>query len=75
MRPCTSCQLPTRGVRRGCCDACYERYAHMVERQEVTWADLEAQGHARPTRHRTAAWRAQWALAHPIADDNPFLDL
>ena len=75
MKTCLSCKRATPSWRRGCCDACYERYGNMVARQEVTWADLEARGHARPARHRTAEWRAHWALAHPIPDDNPFLDL
>jgi hypothetical protein len=75
MRRCLSCHRTTSGWRRGCCHACYERYILMVERQELTWADLEAQGHARPPLNRTAEWRAQWAAAHPITEDNPFLDL
>lgn len=66
MKPCVSCKRVTRAHRRGCCHACYERYTVMVERGEFTWADLEAHGHARPLRKRTAEWRAQWAMAHPL---------
>jgi hypothetical protein len=75
MHTCLSCKRQTRYNRRGCCAACYDRYRHMVQCQEITWDALEAAGLTRQRQNMTAEWRARWALQNaPISHENRAID-
>jgi hypothetical protein len=42
---------------RGLCRRCYQRCCKAVREQRTTWADLEREGRALPSRTRAPAWK------------------
>lgn len=66
----TCCKCHERIVRnRGNCDRCYQQHQKAIRRGETTWAQLEAQGLAKPKQPQEQKMPHWWRIRRLRLDD------